>query len=246
MYQCPTCSREIHILEAPVRRDGPLTPEAYAMNALNRDRMDDLRRNTARPAPVSSPLCYDCWAKTPEGMAWEKDKFGTSKTESPTATEPAATATPDYTKVGGWLIFFGILAGLALPLGLISMISGYAMQSSIFRQLPAWAAFIYASSTIIGCLLLLVAAAQCVCIFQRRRLGRTLSLAYYGTSLALLIIKLPALGEFIEAAARGAGVANSSAFSGGVVFGWFLGVIMNCVCLAYFLKSERVAKTLVN
>jgi hypothetical protein len=118
MYQCPTCSREIHILEAPVRRDGPLTPEAYAMNALNRDRMDDLRR--------------------------------------------------------------------------------------------------------------------------------TLSLAYYGTSLALLIIKLPALGEFIEAAARGAGVANSSAFSGGVVFSWFLGVIMNCVCLAYFIQSERVKKTLVN
>ena len=246
MHRCPTCSREIRTLEAPVRREGPLTPEAYAMNALNRDRLDDLRHNTVHPAPVASALCIDCWAKTPEGIAWEKDKFGTPKTATTPVAEPPAAATPDYTKVGGWLMFFGILAGLAFPLGVISMVSGYAKQVETFRQLPAWAAFIYAGSAMIGCLVLLVALAQCVCIFQRRHLGRTLSLAYYGTSLGLLIIKLPALGEFIEVAAKGAGVANSAAFSGGVVFSWFLGVAMNCVCLAYFLKSERVKMTLIN
>lgn len=246
MHKCPSCSREIRNPEPTAIRERPHTPEALAMNALNRDRYDDLRRNTVRPAPAPSQLCHECWAKTPEGIAWAKNQSGASEEKAPAATEPTAQATPDYTKVGGWLMFFGILAGVSVPLGVISMATGYAQQLGTFRQLPAWAAFIYAGSAMIGCLLLLVALAQCVCIFQRRRLGRTLSLAYFGASLALLLIKLPALGAFIEVAAKGAGVANSAAFSGGVVFGWFLGVIMNGACLAYFLKSERVAKTLIH
>jgi len=244
MHKCTACSREIRNPEAPIIRDAPRTPEAYAMNMLDRDRYDDLRRNTVRQAPVPSELCYDCWAKTPEGIAWEQAKFGSSKATP--APAPSAPSAPDYTKVGGWLMAFGILAGLTFPLGLLSALVGYRKQTEILQRLPAWAAGIHAVAVLVGLLLIFVALAQCVCIFQRRRLGRTLSVIHYGTALALALIKLPLLGPLSEAASPVADGPIATAISVGIAIGWLAGLILNGLCLAYFLKSERVAKTLVN
>ncbi len=216
------------------------------MNALNRDRMDDLRRNTARPAPVSSPLCYDCWAKTPEGMAGEKDKFGTSKTESPTATEPAAAATPDYTKVGGWLIFFGILAGAVFLLHLLGFIIKNDRWMETLQGAYASDAGVFEFVRGIGLPLLpLLALGQCVCIFRRQRAGRTLSLFFYGSLVLTAVIDLLTMKARISADMQRYDV-DFMTIAWPMYLGAFGSIIIHGLPFAYFLKSERVKKTLVN
>ena len=246
MHRCTTCSREIRTLEAPVRREGPLTPEAYAMNALNRDRLDDLRHNTVHPAPVASALCIDCWAKTPEGIAWEKDKFGTPKTATTPVAEPPAAATPDYTKVGGWLMFFGVVAAMAFALHLLGFVMMHDRWIQLVRIPFAGDAEAYEIIRAIGLPLVpFIALGQCIFIFQKKRAGRTLSLMFYGGLVLSAVIDLLTMETRISADMKRDG-AEYLSLAWPMYLGAFGSIVIHGLPFAFFLKSERVAKTLIN
>jgi hypothetical protein len=140
-------------------------------------------------------------------------------------------AKQDYTKVGGWLKFFGIIAGVAFLLHLIVFVVRQERWLEIMRQTNAKDDGFVELDAAFGLLLAFIALAQCFCIFKKRRLGRTLSLILY----RLFTLWIP-ISSF-EAD------PTSSVL---ILLGGIGGVIMHAVPFAYFLFSERVEKTLVN
>ena len=216
------------------------------MNALNRDRLDDLRHNTVHPAPVASALCIDCWAKTPEGIAWEKDKFGTPKTATTPVAEPPAAATPDYTKVGGWLMFFGVVAAMAFALHLLGFVMMHDRWIQLVRIPFAGDAEAYEIIRAIGLPLVpFIALGQCIFIFQKKRAGRTLSLMFYGGLVLSAVIDLLTMETRISADMKRDG-AEYLSLAWPMYLGAFGSIVIHGLPFAFFLKSERVAKTLIN
>jgi hypothetical protein len=161
-------------------------------------------------------------------------------------TPPAQPNGPDYSKVGGWLLAFGILAGLHFLSGTFSILTGAGKRAQIYASLASPDAQIYGATTFISLLLPFVALAQCVCIFRRLRVGRTLSLIVYGASIVSGFLMLPFLGSLLEAASAGANPAVAQAMTFGAVIGMLIGLTLNGLSFAYFLRSERVKQTLVN
>ena len=145
-------------------------------------------------------------------------------------------AKQDYTKVGGWLKFFGIIAGVAFLLHL----TGFVVRQEIMRQTNAKDAGFVELADAFVLLLPLIALAQCFCIFQKRRLGRTLSLIFYGYVALLNLYRLFTL--WIPITSFEAAPTSSVL----ILLRGIGGVIMHAVPFAYFLFSERVEKTLVN
>ena len=160
---------------------------------------------------------------------------------------PAAqTNGPDYSKVGGWLMAFGILAALHFVSGAFSLALGVGKKAQLLSNLPSPGAQIYGAITLINYALPFIALAQCVCIFRRLRVGRTLSLIVYGTSIVTSLLMLPFLGSLLEAASPGANPTVAQAVNFGAVIGMLIGLTLNGLSFAYFLSSERVKQTLVN
>ncbi len=146
----------------------------------------------------------------------------------------------DYSKVAGWLKFFGIIAGLAFLLHLVGFVVRQERWLEIMRQANAKGAGFHELAEASGLLLAFIALAQCFCIFQKRRLGRTLSLFFYGYITLINLYRLFTL--WIPITSFEADPTNSAL----ILLGGIGGVIMHAVPIAYFLSSERVKKTLVN
>jgi hypothetical protein len=149
-------------------------------------------------------------------------------------------AKQDYTKVGGWLKFFGIIAGVAFLLHLIVFVVRQERWLEIMRQTNAKDDGFVELDAAFGLLLAFIALAQCFCIFKKRRLGRTLSLIFYGYVSLLNLYRLFTL--WIPISSFEADPTSSVL----ILLGGIGGVIMHAVPFAYFLFSERVEKTLVN
>jgi hypothetical protein len=143
----------------------------------------------------------------------------------------------DYNKVGGWLKFFGIIAGLAFLLHCWIFVMYQDRWFEVMRRTNNKDAGFYELAQAFSLLPLpFIALAQCVCIFQRRRLGRTLSLVFYGyITLFNLIFNVL---NFRQRASTSETVI--------LFLAAIIGVILHSVPFAYFLASERVEKTLVN
>jgi hypothetical protein len=143
----------------------------------------------------------------------------------------------DYNKVGGWLKFFGIIAGLAFLLHCLIYVVYQDRWFEVMRRTNTKdAGFIELAQAFSLLALPFIALAQCVCIFQRRRLGRTLSLVFYGyITLFNLIFNVLNFRQ-----------RDSSSETMILFLAAIIGVAMHAVPVAYFLISERVEKTLVN
>jgi hypothetical protein len=128
---------------------------------------------------------------------------------------------PDYSKVRGWLLVFAIYEGFFFLFGVISLLTSLASQIHTI--------FVY-----LGYVMLPVHLSQCVAIFRRLRVGRTLSLVAYGFKILLGLVWLRVTaGFFLDA-------PLSAYFSAAV------GPALSVASFLYFLRSERVKKTLVN
>ena len=142
----------------------------------------------------------------------------------------------DYNKVGGWLKFFGIIAGLAFLLHCWIFVMYQDRWFEVMRRTNNKDAGFYELAQAFGLLLPFIALAQCVCIFQRRRLGRTLSLAFYG-----YITLFNLIFNVLNFRHRASSSETVILFLAAI-----MGVVIHAVPVAYFIVSERVEKTLVN
>jgi uncharacterized membrane protein len=155
---------------------------------------------------------------------------------------------PDYTKVRGWLLFFGLYAGYGVLTGVYGLFVPQSVHRGFAQSLPATVAKVYVMTQYFGYLMLLVHLAQCVAIFRRLRIGRTLSLMANGLVTLHGLIWLPFIGALVEA------TTSSSSPSGiqpaNMVVLAYVGVLISLassvLAFLYFLRSERVKQTLVN
>jgi hypothetical protein len=163
---------------------------------------------------------------------------------------------PDYTKVRGWLLAFGIYAGFMALNVLFSLLFYSDAQRDLMQRLPAAAAKFYVGGLYVARVMSLVYLAQCVCIFRRLRVGRTLSLVTFGWKILYCLAIVPFLGALIDAtkvtsvplgvdpATYAKSVSAAITFS--VYAGTFLSLAFAVASFLYFLRSERVKQTLVN
>ena len=169
---------------------------------------------------------------------------------------PQDTTQPDYTKVRGWLLVFGILAGLAFLDGLVSHVFLADAQRELNQLMPETAAKVFIVGWYVGYLLLLVRLAACIAIFRRLRIGRVLSLVSSGVVFLYGLAWLPFVGALVDAtklppAPKGVDpVAYAKGVSKTITVAGYAGVLISlafsAVTFVYFLRSERVKRTLVN
>ena len=167
-----------------------------------------------------------------------------------------ADATPDYSKVRGWLLVFGILAGLAFLDGLVSHVFLADAQREFNERLPATAAKVHVAGWYVGYLLLLVRLAACVAIFRRLRIGRVLSLVSAGVTFLYGVAWMPFIGALVDAtklppAPKGVDpVAYAKSVSVTITVSAYAAALISLAysifVFLYFLRSERVKRTLVN
>jgi hypothetical protein len=169
---------------------------------------------------------------------------------------PRDTTQPDYTKVRGWLLVFGILAGLAFLDGLVSRVFMADAQREFSQRLPATAAKVHAVGWYVGYLLLLVRLAVCIAIFRRLRIGRFLSLVSSGVTFLYGVVWFPFVGALVDASklppapkgvdpvAYGKGVSTTITVAAYAAV--LISLAFSAVAFLYFLRSERVKRTLVN
>jgi len=142
----------------------------------------------------------------------------------------------DYAKVGGWLKFFGMLAGGAFLLHLILFLVRTDRYMEIMRRANADDAGVFDVAQAIILLMPFVALAQCICIFERKRLGRTLSLVFFGYITLFNLFTLERRLEPFDADPENLWLLRLAGIGG---------VIIHAVPFAYFVVSDRVKKTLV-
>ncbi len=155
---------------------------------------------------------------------------------------------PDYTKVRGWLLAFGIYAGYEFMSGAASLLLPSDTSHDLTQRLPVAAAKVYAVSGYLGYVMLLVHLAQCVAIFQRLRIGRTLSLVANGLVMLHGLIWLPFVGALVEAS-KPASLSGRIHPATLVILAYvavFIALTFAVLAFLYFLRSERVKQTLVN
>ena len=151
---------------------------------------------------------------------------------------------------------FALYAGFMFLAGIGSILFLSDAQRELTQQFPSTARQIHAVGVYVGYVMLLVHLGECIAIFRRLRLGRTLALVAYGWRSLYCLVWLPFMGAFIEATKmlpppKG---ADPVAYAKGVtavvtVTAYFSGVVTLALCVAsflYFLRSERVKKTLVH
>ena len=163
---------------------------------------------------------------------------------------------PDYTKVRGWLLAFGLYAGFSFLNILVQFLFASAAQRELLQRLPVNASRFYIGNIYIGYALSLVYLAQCICIFRRLRVGRTLSLVAFGWKFVYCLAVVPFLGAYIDAtiAASVPSGADSATYAKGMstvvtfsaYFGTILYLSLATAAFLYFLRSERVKQTLIN
>ena len=167
----------------------------------------------------------------------------------------------DYTKVRGWLLAFGLYAGFMFLNAVVQLLFASDVERQLAQGLPAMAAKVVVGSAYVGYLMSLAYLVQCVCIFRRLRIGRTLSLVVAGWRILRCLVLLPFMGALIDATKTGVtkmasvppGVDPATydkSLSAMVTFSVYSGTILNLafgvVFFLYFLRSERVKQTLVN
>jgi hypothetical protein len=167
-----------------------------------------------------------------------------------------ADATPDYSKVRGWLLVFAICAGCMFVAGIGSILFLSDAQRGLTQQFPSTAAKIHAVGVYVGYVMLLVNLGECVAIFRRLRIGRTLALVAFGWRTIYCLAWLPFMWAFVEAtkmppAPKGVDpVAYAKSVSATFTLAaYFTNVVTLALCVVsflYFLRSERVKKTLVH
>jgi hypothetical protein len=167
-----------------------------------------------------------------------------------------ADATPDYSKVRGWLLVFALYAGFMFVVGIGSILFLSEAQRGLTQQFPSTARQIHTVGVYVGYVMLLVHLGECIAIFRRLRIGRTLALVSYGWRILYCLAWLPFMGAFIEAtkmppAPKGVDpVAYAKSVSATVTLAaYFSSIVTLALCVAsllYFLRSERVKRTLVN
>ena len=166
---------------------------------------------------------------------------------------------PDYTKVRGWLLVFGLYAGFMFLNAVVQLLFASDVERQLAQGLPATAAKVVVGSAYVGYFMSLAYLAQCVCIFRRLRIGRALSLVVAGWRILRCLVLLPFMGALIDATKTGVmasvppGVDPATydkSLSAMVAFSVYSGTILNLtfgvVFFLYFLRSERVKQTLVN
>ena len=165
-------------------------------------------------------------------------------------------AKPDYTKVRGWLLAFGIYAGWQLLSDVFVGIFFYEGRSDLASRLPEAAALFYRGSLYAGYVLFLLTLLQCVCIFRRRRLGRQVSLLIFAGKFLIGLASFPFLSAACDAyvvghAPKGVDPAAYAQLIHGIlkVYAYvdaFLGLAIAVAGFLYFWRSERVKQTLVD
>jgi len=151
---------------------------------------------------------------------------------------------------------FGILAGLAFLDGLVSHVFLADAQREFNQRLPGAASKIHLVGFYLGYVMLLVRLAACIAIFRRLRIGRALSLASSAANFLGGIVWLPFVGAYVDAtklppAPKGVDpVAYAKGVSATVTIAAYasllLGLALSAGAFIYFLRSERVKRTLVH
>jgi hypothetical protein len=169
---------------------------------------------------------------------------------------PQDTTQPDYTKVRGWLLVFAVIAGLAVLDGLVARMFFLDNLREFNQLLPATAAKVHMVCWYVGYLLLLVRLAAFIAIFRRLRVGRVLSLVDSGVIFLVGVLWLPFVGALADAtklppAPKGVDpVAYANGLSKTITVTAYAGTLISMafsvVTFVYFLRSERVKRTLVN
>jgi hypothetical protein len=154
---------------------------------------------------------------------------------------------PDYTKVRGWLLAFGIFAGYQFLSGAASLLFPPDTQYDLTQRLPAEAAKVYAVTQHFAYVMVPVYLAQCVAIFRRLRMGRTLSLVANILVMLHGLAWLPFMGDLVEAT-KPASLSSGIQPANMVVLAYvavFVSLASSVLAILYFLRSERVKQTLV-
>lgn len=152
---------------------------------------------------------------------------------------------PDYSKVRGWLLFMGIFAGYEFVSGVWGTISGLNTGYKYLEVMASPARDVHMLAVGLNFVTPFIALAQCVLIFQRKRLARNVSLGLYGLNIASTVILLPFLGALIDAVSIHVPAEMSGILKSSVVIGTLINLALMIACFCYFLVSDRVHKTLV-
>lgn len=159
---------------------------------------------------------------------------------------PQDTTQPDYTKVRGWLLVFAVIAGLAVLDGLVARMFFLDNLREFNQLLPATAAKVHMVCWYVGYLLLLVRLAACIAIFRRLRVGRVLSLVDSGVIFLVGVLWLPFVGALVDATKLPYANGLSKTITVTAYAGTLISMAFSVVTFVYFLRSERVKRTLVN
>jgi hypothetical protein len=157
-----------------------------------------------------------------------------------------ADATPDYSKVRGWLLVFALYAGYSFIDGIASTFFMSDAQRDLSQRLDVLAPGLFVVSSYVNGLMLLVHLAQCIAIFLRLRVGRLLSLVAFGWNILFTVAMLPFFGALIEATKPQVSKGLSVMVTATAYFSVAVSLALSVASFLYFLRSERVKKTLVN
>ncbi len=153
---------------------------------------------------------------------------------------------PDYTKIRGWLLAFAIYAGYLFLDGIVSLLFPSDTQRDLAQRLHGLAPKVFFVGLYANCVMLLIHLAQFVAIFRRLRVGRMLSLVGFGWKILYVLAMLPFMGALIEATKPPVSKGLSFMITATAYSVVFLVLSSWVASFVYFLRSERVKKTLVN
>jgi hypothetical protein len=194
------------------------------------------------------------------GIAWAP---GLDLVDGPTMLVPMTedhvappVAKPDYSRVRGWLLAFGVYAGWAFLSGAFSDLMYSGAQHAVAHWLPPTAAKFYLGGLYFGYVMLLLFLVQCVCIFRRLRFARQLSLVIFAAKFLMVAASVPFLAAVVDATVvenapreidlEAYARALKTTLTLLAYIGAFLGLVISIGGFLYFWRSERVKQTLVH
>jgi len=139
------------------------------------------------------------------------------------APEPSIDE-PDYTKVRGWLLFMGILAGWGFVGGIAGMIRGLLEGHEYLNSMTSPARQVQIFIIGLSFITPFIALAQCVLIFQRKRLARKVSLALYGLNIGSMLLTIFFLDALMDPYTAKLPPAVASAAKFGASLGMLVGL----------------------
>lgn len=160
----------------------------------------------------------------------------------------------DFTKISGWLLFFTIIFGISTAKYLLSAV--YMAAYPVFIDnlnlpIPQLNPTVMIYSAIVSIILFIIYLITFISLLGKKAIAKKLAITSVWLGFVSSIISLSLGFAYIEQTLNSANLAQSieltkTIFIAQAIFSLLIGLAWAIVLTIYFVKSERVKKTLKN